>query len=182
MAQLRGLIPSASDAQLRVLFDGYTRSRALRRLPSSARAILLAISSDALWRVPSALFAEAYRAQQPETYQYLFTYESPAMRGALRSCHGLELPFVFGTLDAPGQAQFAGQGEPLQRLSKRMMDSWIAFTRTGNPSVDGENQHWPAYDLETRPMMVFDVQTGLERAPYEEERALWADLTPRPLH
>jgi para-nitrobenzyl esterase len=180
--RLRAAIPAASEPQLRALFATYTRTREARRLPSSPRAILLAISSDALWRVPSARFAEAYLERQPQTFQYLFTYESPAMRGALRSCHGLELPFVFGTLDAPGQAQFAGHGEPLQRLSHRMMDSWLAFTRTGDPSVGGENQHWPAYELQTRPMMVLDVETALQHAPYEDERVLWNELKPRPLH
>lgn len=180
--RLRAAIPSATELQLRALFAAYTRTREARKLPSSPRAILLAISSDALWRVPSARFAEAYLARQPRVYQYLFTYESPAMRGALRSCHGLELPFVFGTLDAPGQAQFAGVGEPLLHLSKRMMDSWLAFTRTGDPSVDGEHQRWPAYELESRPMMVFDLQTRLQYGPDEDERVLWTDLKPRPLH
>jgi para-nitrobenzyl esterase len=103
------------------------------------------------------------------------------MRGALRSCHGLELGFMFGTLDSPGQAQFAGNGEAQQRLSERMMDSWLAFTRSGDPSVPGANQAWPPYELERRPTMVFDLQSGLEHAPYEEERSAWDDLTPRPL-
>jgi para-nitrobenzyl esterase len=179
--RLSNLIVGASEARLRELIEVYRLSRAARRLPHSERALLAAISSDGLWRVPSERFADAYRRQQPATFQYLFTYESPAMRGALRSCHGLELPFMFGTLDAPGQAQFAGSGEVQQRLSKRMMDSWLAFTSTGDPSVTGPNQDWPAYELERRPTMVFDRESGLEHAPYEEERAAWDDLTPRPL-
>ena len=70
---------------------------------------------------------------------------------------------MFGTLDTPGQAQFAGTGEALQRLSERMMDCWLAFTRTGDPSC-GPNQVWPAYDLERRPTMVFDRESGLVTA------------------
>ncbi|HMI91661.1 MAG TPA: carboxylesterase family protein, partial [Polyangiales bacterium] len=141
--RLSNVITGASEARLRDLVEVYRRSRSARQLPHGERALLAAISSDALWRVPSARFADAYRRHQPATFQYLFTYESPAMRGALRSCHGLELGFMFGTLDSPGQAQFAGSGEAQQRLSERMMDSWLAFTRTGEPSVPGADQAWP---------------------------------------
>ena len=181
MEQLRAVVPGASDQRLRALLEVYRESRGARGLPHNERALLAAISSDALWRVPSMRFAEAYRRQQPATHQYLFTYESPAMRGALRSCHGLELPFVFGTLDAPGQDKFAGQGDAQLRLSARMMDSWIAFVRSGDPSLAAAQQSWPAYELQQRPTMVFDRQSGLEHAPYEQERAAWDDLTPRPL-
>ena len=178
--RLSRLLIGATETRVRALIEVYRRSRAARQLPHGERALLAAISSDALWRVPSYRFAEAYRKQQPETFQYLFTYESPAMRGALRSCHGLELPFMFGTLDTPGQAQFAGSGEAQQRLSERMMDCWLSFTRTGDPSC-GLDQAWPAYELERRPTMVFDRESGLEHAPYEDERSAWDDLTPRPL-
>ncbi|HKP57399.1 MAG TPA: carboxylesterase family protein [Polyangiales bacterium] len=182
MRQLRDLVLGASDDQLRALLEVYRHSRKARQLPHGERALLAAISGDALWRIASGRFAEACRRSQPQVFEYLFTYESPAMRGALRSCHALELPFVFGTLDAPGQAQFAGAGEAVQRLSERMMASWLAFTRSGDPSVPGPNQAWPAYEPERRPTMVFDLETGRQDAPYEEERAAWDALSPRPLH
>jgi para-nitrobenzyl esterase len=179
--QLRGLVPAESDASLRELLEVYRRSRTARALPHSERALLAAISSDALWRIPSNRFAEAYRVQQPATFMYLFTYESPAMRGALRAAHAVELPFMFGTYESAGQANFVGVGEAVQRLSARMMDSWIAFVRAGDPSVEGPAQTWPAYELERRPTMVFDRQSGLEHAPYEEERAAWDGRNPRVL-
>jgi para-nitrobenzyl esterase len=171
---LAGLVPGTPEPRLRALLDVYRRSRSARDLPHSDRALLAAISTDALWRVPSFRFAEAHRAHQPATFQYLFTYPSPAMRGALGAFHGLELPFVFGTLDAPGQALLAGSGEPVQQLSERMMQAWIAFVRTGEPG-------WPAYDQVRRPTLVFDLQSTLEHAPYDDERAAWDELSPRPL-
>jgi para-nitrobenzyl esterase len=180
LAQLGRMVPGASETRVRALLEIYRRSRSARGLPHNERALLAAISSDGLWRIPSMRFAEAHRRHQPATFQYLFTYESPAMRGALRSCHALELPFMFGTFDTPGQDKFAGSGEAVERLSARMMDSWLAFTSSGDPSVPG--QCWPPYDVEQRPTMVFDHETALEHAPYEDERAAWADLTPRALH
>ena len=179
MQELRGLVPDASDARLRTLGELYRRTRTARHLPASDRALLAAISSDGLWRVPSGRFAEAYRRHQPATFQYLFTYESPAMRGALRSCHGLELPFMFGTFGLASQLKFAGTGEAAERLSARMMDAWLAFTRSGDPSLAANGGSWPAYDVERRPTMVFDRDSRLEYAPYEDERAAWDDLGPR---
>lgn len=171
---VQNLIPATPEPRLRALLELYRRTRSARGLPHTDRALLAALGSDAFWRIPTHRFADAYRLHQPATFLYLFTYGSPAMRGALGACHALELPFVFGTLDAPGQAEFAGAGAPLQRLSEQMMDRWIAFTRTGDPG-------WPAYEAERRPTMVFDLESALEHAPYEDERAAWDDLTPRPL-
>jgi para-nitrobenzyl esterase len=88
---------------------------------------------------------------------------------------------MFGTLASPGQAEFAGCGSPQERLSERMMDAWLAFTRSGDPSVASVAERWPAYELARRPTMQFDLQTALQYAPYEEERAVWDDLQPRAL-
>jgi para-nitrobenzyl esterase len=178
---LAKLIPDASHERLAALREVYRLSREQRDLPHGPRALLAAISSDALWRIPSARFAEAHLVHQPATYQYLFTYESPAMRGVLRACHGLELPFMFGTLDMPGQPEFAGRGQPQRQLSERMMDVWLAFVRSGAPSVSATGGHWPAYALEQRPTMQFDCESTLQHAPYEEERAAWDGLRPRAL-
>ena len=178
-AQLAQLVP---DADHQHLLHVYQASRAARGLPHGPRALLAAISSDALWRIPSARFAEAHLVHQPATFQYLFTYESPAMRGALRACHGLELPFMFGTLDMPGQPEFAGRGEAQQRLSERMMDAWLAFVRAGDPSLSGVSGRWSPYEIAQRPTMQFDKESALQHAPYEEERACWDGLSPRALH
>jgi para-nitrobenzyl esterase len=181
LAQLGNLIPDAGEARLREMIEVYRASRSERGLPHGDRALLAAISSDGLWRIPSGQFAEAYLAYQPNTFQYLFTYESPAMRGALRACHGLDLPFMFGTYDAAGQAQFAGTGEVVQRLSERMMDAWLAFTCSGDPSLSHADAHWPAYNLAQRPTMQLDQESALVQAPYDAERAAWDGLHPRAL-
>ena len=110
---------------------------------------------------------------------YLFTWESPAMRGALGACHALEIPFVFGTLANPGMEKFAGSGPDAERLSTQMMDAWLAFARTGDPNHDGAPEQWPAYDATRRATMVFGAQTHVEDAPHDEERRLWAGVSTR---
>jgi para-nitrobenzyl esterase len=153
------------------LLATYRESRSARGLPHGNRALLGAIQSDFRFRIPAIRYAEAYRAQQAATFMYLFCYESPAMRGALRACHALEIPFVFGTLGAPFQDRFAGKGEAVDRLSERMMDAWLAFARRGSPSMS--HADWIPYDAQRRATLVFDKESRLEDAPYDQERAAW---------
>jgi para-nitrobenzyl esterase len=113
--------------------------------------------------------ALSYRTYPQDAFVYLFTWESPARRGAFGACHALEMPFVFGTLWAPTQDRFAGSGPEAETLSRQMMDSWIAFARTGNPSHEGIGA-WPAYEAATRPTLVLDRETRVEADPFSEER------------
>jgi len=134
--------------------------------------LLDAIEADRTFRVPAIRLAEAQRAHEPRTYMYFFTWESPARRGTLGSCHALELPFVFGTLGAPTMDRFAGKGPDAEALAARMMDSWIAFARAGDPA-HAALPEWPAYDGAKRATLVFDRRCELVYAPLDRERAAW---------
>jgi para-nitrobenzyl esterase len=56
-----------------------------------------------------------------------------------------------------------------------MMDAWLAFAKTGNPSCETIGE-WPRYDKHARKTMIFGKHTRAESAPFEEERAVWAAL------
>jgi para-nitrobenzyl esterase len=103
---------------------------------------------------------------------YLFTWESPAMAGALGACHALEIPFVFGNLDIPTMDRFAGAGPDARRLSEQMSEAWIAFARTGDPHHAGIPR-WPTYDTARRATLEFGPQTRVIDAPFDEERRVW---------
>jgi para-nitrobenzyl esterase len=141
-------------------------------LPATNLDLLDAIQGDEMFRIPSIRLAEAQRPHQPRTHMYLFVYESPARRGSLGACHALELPFVFGTLNAPTQDKFAGTGPTVERLSQNMMDAWLGFARVGDPSHSGIGA-WSAYDATSRATMLFGRDSALERAPFDAERAAW---------
>jgi len=157
-----------ADEQLRPdqAIEGYRAIREERGDSVDPRELWSAIESDRMFRIGSIRAAEAHAAHQPQTYSYLFTWESPAIHGALGSCHALELPFVFGTLDSPGLTRFAGAGPAAEALSGQMMDVWLAFATTGDPG-------WPAYEATDRATMVFGAESGVQHAPLDEERALW---------
>jgi para-nitrobenzyl esterase len=154
------------------LLESYRTARSRRGAPTDPRELWSAIESDRMFRVGSLKAAAAHAQWQPDTYCYLFTWESPAMDGALGACHAIEIPFVLGNLGVPGMDRFAGAGPEADALSEQMMQSWLAFARTGKPSHPGIPD-WPAYRAADRATMVFGAETHVERAPMEEERALW---------
>ena len=170
--RVQRIIPKRAAARASDLVRAYRESRTALKLPSTNLDILDAITGDEMFRIPSIRLAEAQRKHQPRTHMYLFTFESPARRGALGACHALELAFMFGTLDAPTQDKFAGKGPVVDRLSSNMMDAWINFTRGGNPSHPGIGT-WSAYDATDRATMIFGRESKLERAPFEDERKAW---------
>jgi len=167
-------VPGLSNERASALLETYRSSRIAEQLPSSNRVLLNALQGDAMFRIPSLRFTEAYAKVQPATYSYLFTYQSPAMRGALGACHALELAFMFGTLDSPYQDRFCGTGPEVEGLSHVMMDAWLAHARHASPSTAA--LAWPRYDAVERPTMVFDKPSRVELAPLDAERAAWEGI------
>jgi para-nitrobenzyl esterase len=151
----------------------YREARRGRGAGVSPAALFSALESDRSMRVPAIRLAEYQRAWQPRTYMYLFSWRSPLDAGALGSCHALDLPFTFGTLDARGMREFAGAGLEARRLSDALIDAWIAFARCGDPSHPGIGS-WPAYDAAERITMQLGPTCGAVRAPLEAERRVWA--------
>lgn len=78
----------------------------------------------------------AAQAPHARTWQYEFTWPTPAFGGALGSCHALEIPFVFHSLDRAGVSVFLGEDPPVE-LADRMCEAWWRFARTGDPRHDG---------------------------------------------
>ncbi|KKL92132.1 hypothetical protein LCGC14_1887720, partial [marine sediment metagenome] len=138
----------------------------------SAQAVLGAFSTDLDFRVSAIRTAEAQSIQNPNTYMYLFTWPSPLMEGKLGSFHTIEIPFVFGMLDIPIWSEFTGAGVEAKKLSEKIMDSWIAFARTGNPSHSGIPE-WPKYNTEKRSTMMLGKEIKVVDDPYGKERMAW---------
>jgi para-nitrobenzyl esterase len=101
---------------------------------------------------------------------YQVDYQSPVepWRGAP---HTIDIPLSFGTLDAQGS--ITGTSAPARALSERMMDSFLAFARTGDPNHPGLPA-WGRYRLPERATMVFDVESRLANDPRQWERELFA--------
>jgi para-nitrobenzyl esterase len=131
--------------------------------------LLAAVQTDWWCRVPAIRLAEAHASGPAATFMYEFAWRSPAFEGRLGACHGLEIPFVFDTLDK-GADQMLGPllgPAPPQQLADKVHAAWIAFATNGDPG-------WPKYDRCRRATMRFDtVSEVVDDHPRSVERELW---------
>jgi para-nitrobenzyl esterase len=154
------------------IIDAYRRSRP--HLDDNQIAITLL--GDIAFRLPMLRMAEARVRGGADTWVYLFARPSPVEGGRLGAAHAMEIPFVFGTIDAPQVHQLIGDGAERGPLSRAMQDAWIAFARTGDPSHPGLPA-WPRWDAERQATMIFDVPCRVEEDPLREERLAWGGAT-----
>ena len=56
-----------------------------------------------------------------------------------------------------------------------MMDTWISFSRNGNPN-NASIPQLPPYDVGKRATILFDKEITVVDDPYGDERAVWDDL------
>jgi para-nitrobenzyl esterase len=168
---LQGLNGPDADA----LLAPYRRNRPRASSGDVARAIL----GDVLFRLPLIRLAEAQARHRPDTRMYLFAWETPVRDGRLGSPHAVELPFVFGNLDAKGVSELIGNDlerqVERQALAEVVQGAWIAFARTGNPYHAGLPS-WPAYEPEHRHTLVFDTPSFVQSDPMGTERSVWGDV------
>jgi len=151
------------------ILDVFRAERTARGEPVDPNDLFFAVETERFFRVHTLHTVEAHADQAP-TFVYLFGWGSPAMHGWLGACHGLEIAFVFGNQGRGELAAFTGSGPDADALAGLMMDAWIAFARTGDPSTP--TQPWPRHEVATRPTMVFDRSSRVELAPRDPERAV----------
>jgi para-nitrobenzyl esterase len=120
-----------------------------RRPGGSAMDLLADLGTDDTFLLPAMRLAEAIAQRGGSAYAYVFDWTPPASR--FRSCHCIDLPFVFGTLDAWPDAEMLAGGDmvQMQALSAAIRRSWVAFVRGGDPSQE-LLPPWPRYDDQRR--------------------------------
>lgn len=85
--------------------------------------------NDLVFRWPARQYADAHKGR---TWLYEMDWRSTACGGELGACHGVELPFVFKTLEcATGPKGLAGENPPAE-LAERIHDLWVEFARDGS--------------------------------------------------
>ncbi|MGD9793931.1 MAG: carboxylesterase/lipase family protein [Acidimicrobiia bacterium] len=107
------------------------------------------------------------------TWVYEFHWPTPVFGGLLGSCHALEIPFAFNTLDAAGIELFTGAGEERLPLAERMNGAWAAFATNSDPNHPGLVDHWPQFDRQRRSTYVFDTTDRRVDDPDAPVRTAW---------
>lgn len=137
---------------------------------------IVAVLTDAYFRIPSIRLAESNARSQP-TYMYLFTYRSLTKGqtgleyGAM---HGLECAFVFHVETTAGYL-YVGPKGTWTHLSDQMVQAWTQFARYGDPNGP-LLPRWPRYDSAQRATMEFGRHSDVLLDPYSLQRQAWADV------
>ncbi|MBN9087055.1 MAG: carboxylesterase/lipase family protein [Reyranella sp.] len=117
--------------------------------------------------VRGTLLAErkAARAKAP-VWMYEFAWETPAFDGKLKSCHSIEVPFVFDTLKVIGERHHKPGA---QALADKVSKTWATFARTGKAD-------WAPYTADRRTTMVFNDDSKTIDDPDKDVRPLWTTV------
>jgi para-nitrobenzyl esterase len=111
--------------------------------------------SDLVFRWPARQFAAAHKGK---TYMYEFDWHSPACGGELGAAHGMELPFVFKTLQtASGPRGLVGENPP-QELADRIHKLWVGFATDGSLP-------WPEFEAEQRQVHLLAADKTIGEPP-----------------
>ena len=128
---------------------------------ATAGDLLAALLTDRFFLLPAIAVAQARLDAKAPTFLYEFAWRHQQVGAG----HGLDVPFVFDNLSAPGADLVTGPDAP-RDLAEEMHRIWIRFASTGDAG-------WPAFD-QTFPVRVFDDNGGGIRVdPHATERAAW---------
>jgi len=150
--------------------DVVTLYRRLRADASPADIFYAAVTDSRSWR-GAVIEAEARALGPAPTYVYQMEFNSPLEGGALKACHMIDIPLIFGTTAVAGA--LSGDAEDARRLSRLMRAMLARFARTGHPNGPGLPR-WPAYDLPRRQTLILDDSPRLVDDPRAEERRFFA--------
>ena len=135
----------------------------------SAEEVFYAASTDGRsWPGQLIEADERARAGAEKTWVYQLDRESPINR-ARGAAHTDDLPYVFGTLDAPGS--YSGTDARAREISKEMMAAFAGLARDGVPGLAG----WGPYRIPERAtLMIAQDRTSVENDPRGWQRELWS--------
>jgi len=168
-ARVSGRVGSSAEA----LITGYKDLLASRGEPHDPLSVFAAIETDRVFRIQAQRLADALATRSQPAYHYEFTWRSPLLNGKLKSCHAIDIGFVFGTHALnDGVAKFCGEGPSANALAATVQDAWLSFARTGTPCAAGLDG-WKPYDREQPTTAIFDVPASVSSSVLVAERRLW---------
>ncbi|MES2621558.1 MAG: carboxylesterase/lipase family protein [Bacteroidota bacterium] len=141
------------------------------------KAAVMEILTDALFRVPNIRLSEQRLVYAP-VYLYRFEWCSFFLKvTGLRSFHGIEMPFIFGSTDRKtGRLlKVVATKKVIKQLSGAMQKAWTNFARYGNPNgITSET--WKPYTTTERATMIFDKKCSIAQDPDKIQRQAWTGV------
>ncbi|MGH9208213.1 MAG: carboxylesterase family protein, partial [Acidimicrobiales bacterium] len=136
------------------------------------------LTTDWVFRLPASRMIQAHGAHTDRVWSYAFIWSSELLDGVLGSCHALEVPFVWGTIDDPVTAALVGAGDKAWELSGLMQEAWLAFARQGDPN-GGTLPPWPAYEASEQATMILGETCSVRDDPYRAQLVAWEGIGAR---
>lgn len=123
-----------------------------------------AVSAEEYW-IPSMRVTDAHVEAGGEAYVYRldFSEDSGGLKGY--AYHSLDIPLVWRRPHAWDLAAETALGETLQR-------AWVVFLSGGAPAAPGLPA-WPRYNPASRPTMILNNTSRVEKTPQDAELHLW---------
>jgi len=150
------VLPERVVAEYRRLYPHYSPSDVYFAASTAARS----------WRGALIELEERARANAP-AFAYQLDWRAPAEGGIFGAPHTLDIPLVFGNLEA--SEYIATRTPEGEAMSRTMMDAFLRFARTGDPG-------WTPYTLPQRATMIFDTTSRVENDPRGTEREFFARI------
>lgn len=110
--------------------------------------------------------ARRVAAQGADVHLYVFSRSIPGLEG-LGPTHGVEMPYVFGTLNNPPSEDAA--------LSDTVQGYWTRFASTSDPNGESALE-WPAFDETTDQRMNFDINPTVVSGYRRAECDMWETI------
>ncbi len=133
------------------------------------------LMTQVVFNGPATQFAQIQLQHGSPVWMYRFDWESPVLNGVLKSCHALEIPFVWHTIRQPGTDKLVGNASELDDLADQLHQAWIAFAHHGDPNTSGLPE-WKPYTLNERATFLFNVESRLVEDPNQAMRLGWENV------
>ena len=132
------------------------------------------IAMDQMMVEPSRFVARAVSAQGIPAWEYRFSYVAESMRDKWPGApHATEIPYVFHTVKAVYKDRLTATDDA---LSLQAHASWVAFVKSGDPSIPGA-QKWATQNPQSDILMNFTNKGPVVEAdPWKERLDLIENL------
>ncbi|XP_015680989.1 cholinesterase [Protobothrops mucrosquamatus] len=132
--------------------------------PAQYRSALSHFFADWVIACPLIEVARNFRKAGSPVYAYLFSHcpSGSVWPEWIGASHGAEIPYIFGTLESvlPVNQTYT---EAEARLSRKMMQYWAEFARTGNPSgLVATEAEWALYNATEQNFFLLNTESSKE--------------------
>ncbi|MCA9644108.1 MAG: carboxylesterase family protein [Polyangiaceae bacterium] len=125
---------------------------------ASAREAVVVMGTEFAYACPAKHLATFMAGRGAPAFNYEMRATVGGLAGAVGPGHGLDVPFVFGTLDASNLLSYDAED---RALSDAMIGFWTEFARSGAPGSEWQAVTQGSYVLEEQnPHMEMDASAG----------------------